>query len=165
MATKEPLWVIHRMSGRIRLRFADTKQDVPDLDAILDIPGVEEVRYNKITKSLLVIYDAGALSEKALLSQFRKRLGNVRLILKAPKSEERSVHGNLLSLSIYDLIRKTNNRTNRVFGGAADLTSIIPVAMMAWGLEELIRNPMMPKWYDIWRAAHSTLDSFSQQYK
>jgi len=162
---KEKLWVLHKMPGRVRFRFSDGEQGMPDLDVILEIPGVEEVSFNKITNSLLVTYDAAALSEKALFSHIRKRLPNTRVFLKTPAGEDPHADGNLLSQWIYHGAGRTNAAVNGAFGGLADLTSIIPTAFIVWALEELIRNPAMPKWYDILRAAQSTLDHFSGKYE
>ena len=56
MSKKEPLWVVKVIEGRIRLRFSSNKQNEPDLDRFLAIKGVEEVTFNNLTKSLLIIY-------------------------------------------------------------------------------------------------------------
>ncbi len=34
----------------MRFRFASDRQEMPDLDVILEIPGVEEVSFNKINE-------------------------------------------------------------------------------------------------------------------
>ncbi len=164
-ATEEKLWLLHRMPGRVRFRFASDRQEIPDLDVILEIPGVEEVSFNKITNSLLVTYDTAVLSEKALLSRIRKRLPGIRLSLKTPGGEDPRADGNLLSQLIYDGGSQTNAAVNGALGGLADLTSIVPTGLIVWGLEELIRNPVMPKWYDILRTAESTLNRFNGRYE
>lgn len=113
MPTKEPMWVAHSLPGRIRFRFAPTKEDVPDLDVILQVPGVAQVRFNKITKSLLIIYDVGALSEEELSSQLRNTLPTSCLALRAPGSEERSADDSVLSQWLYDFAAEANNGTKR----------------------------------------------------
>ncbi len=164
-ATKEKLWLLHRMPGRVRFRFASDRHGIPDLDVILEIPGVEEVSFNKITNSLLVTYDTAVLSEKALLSRIRKRLPGILLSLKTPRGEDPRADGNLLSQLIYHGGSKTNAAVHGTLGGLADLTSIVPTGLIVWGLEELIRNPVLPKWYDILRAAESALNHFSGRYE
>lgn len=163
--TKETLWLLHRMPGRLRFRFASDTQEIPDLDAILEIPGLEEVGFNKITHSLLVTYDTAVLSEKALLSRIGKRLPGMRLSRKPPGGGDPHTDGNVLSHLIYHGGSKTNAAVNGALGGLADLTSIVPTGLIVWGLTELIRNPVRPKWYDILRAAESTLTRFSRRYE
>lgn len=149
----------------MRFRFASARQEMPDLDVILEIPGVEEVSFNKITNSLLVTYDTAVLSEKALLSHIRKRLSGIRLSVKTPGGEDPRADGNPLSQLLYHGGSKANAAVNGALGGLADLTSIVPTGLIVWGLTELIRNPVMPKWYDILRAAESTLSHFSGRYE
>jgi len=164
-ATTGNLRLLHSLPGRVRFRFESDRQTIPDLDVILEIPGVEEVTFNKITNSLLVTYDTVLLSEKAILSRIRKRLPGIRFSLKTPGGEGPRANGNLLSQLIYHGGSKTNAAVNSALGGRADLTSIVPTGLIAWGLKELIRNPVMPKWYDILRAAESTLNHCSRRYE
>ena len=145
----------------MRFRFASDRQEILDLDVILEISGVEEVSFNKITNSLLVTYDTAVLSEKALLSRIRKRLSGIRLSLKTAGGKDPRADGNLLSQLLYHGGSRTNAAVNGALGGLADLTSIVPTGLIVWGLAELIRNPVIPKWYDILRAAESTLNHFS----
>lgn len=162
---KDSIWVAHRSPGRIRFHFDSAKQDVPNLNALFEISGVEEVSFNKLTKSLLLVYATTALSEKSLFSHIRKKLPNLRLSLKKSRSRDNALDGNLLSQWIYDSGTLINKKVNALLSGSADLTSIVPTLLIAWGLEELIKNPMMPKWYDILRAAGSTLSQFSHDYE
>lgn len=161
MAEREPLWVISIISGRLRLRFKPDKEEEPDLDKFLAIRGVEEVTFNKITKSLLVIYNAKIIAKDELFKEIEKAFPNIKLCFD---SEEQEVEGNALSHMIYSSVGKINKRTNKTLKGYADLTSIIPTAFLLWGIEELIRNPVMPRWYDILRAAESMFFNFSGPY-
>lgn len=163
--TEGKLSVLHAMPGRVRFRLETGGKDIPDLDAIVDIPGVEEASCNKMTNSLLVTYDTAILSEKALLSRIGKMLSDIPLPPRTPGGEDPRPDVNLLSQWIYHSGSKTNAAVNGALGGLADLTSIIPTAFIVWALEEFIRNPVMPKWYDILRAAQSTLDRHSGRYE
>jgi len=162
MTEKEPLWVINTIPGRVRLRFRTDKSDEPDLDRFLTIRGVEEVTFNKITKSLLVIYNAKIISKDELFEEIEKALPKIKLLFNSEDSEQ--IENNALSHLIYSSAGKINKRTNKALKGYADLTSIIPTAFLLWGIEELIRNPVMPRWYDILRAAESMFFNFSGQY-
>ncbi len=157
MAEKEPLWIVSTIVGRIRLRFRADKEEQPDLDKFLAIQGVEEITFNKITKSLLIIYNKEIITKDRLFKEIEKAFPNIKLCFD---SEEQEVEGNALSHMIYSSVGKINKRTNKALKGYADLTSIIPTAFLLWGIEELIRNPVMPRWYDILRSAESMLFNF-----
>lgn len=162
MAEKEPLRVINAIPGRVRLCFRTDKSDEPDLDRFLTIRGVEEVTFNKITKSLLVIYNAKIISKDELFKEIEKAFPKIILCFNSEDLEQ--IENNALSHLIYSSVGKINKRTNNGLKGYADLTSIIPAAFLLWGIEELIRNPVMPRWYDILRAAEGMFFNFSGQY-
>ena len=128
---KDSIWVEHRIPGRIRFQFDSAKQDVPDLDALLEIPGVEEVSFNKITKSLLLVYATTALSENTLFSYIRKKLPNLRISLKKSRSRDNALDGNLLSQWIYGSGARITKKVNALLSGSADLTSIAPTPSIA----------------------------------
>lgn len=157
MAEKEPLWIVSTIAGRIRLRFRAGKEEQPDLDRFLAIRGVEEITFNKITKSLLIICNKEIIPKDRLFKEIEKAFPNIKLCFD---SEEQETEGNALSHLIYSSVGKINKRTNKALKGYADLTSIIPTAFLLWGIEELIRNPVMPRWYDILRSAESMLFNF-----
>jgi len=161
MAEKEPLRVINAIPGRVRLRFRADKEEQPDLDKFLTIRGVEEVTFNKITKSLLVIYNAKIISKDELFKEIEKAFPKIKLCFNSEDPEQ--IENNTLSHLIYSSVGKINRRTNKALKGYADLTSIIPTAVLLWGIEELIRNPVMPRWYDILRSAESMFFNFSRK--
>ena len=161
MTEKELLRVISTIPGRMRLRFRADKSDEPDLDKFLTIRGIEEVTFNEITKSLLVIYNAKIISRDELFKEIEKTFPKIKLCFDSEKQEP---EGNALSHLVYSSVGKINKRTNKALKGYADLTSIIPVAFLLWGIEELIRNPVMPRWYDILRAAETMFFNFRGQY-
>ena len=162
MAEKEHLRVIQTIPGRVRLRFRADKSDEPDLDRFLTIRGIEEITFNKITKSLLVIYSAKIISRDELFKEIEKAFPKIKLLFNQEDPEQ--IENNALSRLIYSSTGKINKRTNKTLKGYGDLTSIIPAAFLIWGIEELIRNPLMPRWYDILRSAESMFFSFSHQY-
>lgn len=66
MGNREPVRVAHASPGRIRLKFGAEKSDIPDLDNFLAIVGVQEVSFNKLTKSLIVRHDREVPTERVL---------------------------------------------------------------------------------------------------
>lgn len=74
MNKKEIAEIVFFIPGRIRLKYGEEKSDVPDLDKLLQIRGVEEVTFNKITQSLLIIYKMGSISQKKLIAEIEEKL-------------------------------------------------------------------------------------------
>jgi len=138
---KEAVTILHAVPGRIRLTLNETKE--PDLDTFLDIHGVEEVTFCRITKSLLIIYDEDAISEKALLSEIRKRLPDT-ILLKTRQTQQAS----LLTKAVVDITRKMNTSVETKTKGCVDVMFLAPSVFVLLGIRELLRNPLKPKWYD-----------------
>ena len=57
-----------------------------------------------------------------------------------------------LSRALFGALAKSNRYVRQRLRGAADLTSIVPVAMVGWSAWELARRPTRPGWFDILRA-------------
>ncbi|MDP8214351.1 MAG: hypothetical protein RAO92_06590 [Candidatus Euphemobacter frigidus] len=163
MKEEEPLWIVQDIPGRMRLKFRAEIRRIPDLDAILGIDGVEEVTFNKITKSLLIIYDKAVLDSKELMPRIKRIIPRVKL--QPGETSGSDMEGNLLSQFIYGTATGVNRRKNRATRGYADFTSIVRTLLIAWAIEELIRNPVMPKWYDIARAVQAMFAQFSTGYE
>ncbi len=162
MKEKKPLWIVQDIPGRMRLKFQAGIRRIPDLDAILGIAGVEEVTFSKLTKSLLITYDINAMNSTGLLARLQRIIPRAKLQKGGTFGADRG--GNLLSEFIYGATSGVNRRLNLATKGYVDFTSIFPTLLTAWAAEELIRNPVMPKWYDIARAAQGTLAQFAGEY-
>jgi len=159
---KEPLEIVHALPGRVRFRFKPETVVIPDLDAFLKIPGVEEVTFNKITKSLLIIYDEQKLDLEKLISEIQGRMPGLGISkTPLPKDENNVSSGvlsdDLLSKTIYNAVAKANRGVALKTRDLADLTSIIPSAFILLGVEEMIRRPVMPHWYDFWWYSYNIL--------
>ncbi len=82
----EKAQVVSATPGRVRLKFPSEKMGVPDIDALLDIDKVERVTFNKITKSLLIIYD-NKLSLKKLLSEIENNIPEIKIVKEKPDNK------------------------------------------------------------------------------
>ena len=158
---KECLHIVRTVPGKVRLRFEKDRQQDPDLNQFLMIHGVTEVTFSRITKSLLLIYNTSMTTAEKLLEEIKK-FPEIELRVSWEKGPTQKT--NSLSHVIYTSTSEANRLTNNLFKKRADLTSIIPVALLIWSAEELIRNPVMPKWYDIFRAGESMLLGFKGAY-
>ena len=88
MVKKEILRILHTLPGRVRFAFKETKKDTPDLDKFLAISGVEEVTFSKITKSLLIVYDKKATSEKIVFSEIKTLFPYIALQKEKERKEQ-----------------------------------------------------------------------------
>ncbi len=148
----------------MRLRFVHHDENVPDLDGLLEIPGVVEITYNVMTRSLLVIYDPHHLKCENLIKGIKKRYKNFEIVTTKMASKV-DLDKNMLSQVFYETISNANDRVRKGTGGTIDLTSVVPVFFLLWGIEELVRNPVMPKWYDILRSSENLFHQFRRDYK
>lgn len=158
MAQKEPLWALSSIPGRVRLCFKEDRKRVPNLDRFLKISGVKEVTYNKITKSLLIIYDKEALSLKKLFSQIEGKMP-VSIIQGKMKELENPLgegdKGSLLSQAVYEVAKKTDETFRKGTADYADIGSLIASALVATGVIDLFRRPKLPSWDNLlWYAAN-----------
>lgn len=80
------------------------------------------------------------------------------------KIQERKIQEDLLSKLIFEITKEANKNIRTKTKGHANLNSMIFVGLLLWGIEELIRNPVMPKWYDIMRAAQSAFYDIGRKY-
>jgi len=149
---KEPLWALSSIPGRVRLCFKEDRKRAPNLDRFLEIPGVKEVTYNKITKSLLIIYDKEAISLKKIFFQIEKRMP-ISIIQGKMKRLENPLgegdKGSLLSQAVYEVAKKTDETFRKGTVDHADIGSLIASALVATGVIDFFRRPELPSWDDL----------------
>lgn len=150
---KEPLWAIHSVPGRARLRFSKQAAKIPNLDKLMDVKGIEEVTYNKITKSILIIYDENILSFEELLGRIKEKISRIEILqeklqrIGKPGSEKDM--GSLLSQTVYKGAKKTDIAFRKATGNYADIASIIATFLVTYGIVDLFRRPEIPSWDDL----------------
>lgn len=143
------LRIVFSSPGRIRFHLSSDTKEIPNLDDILNIKGVKETAFNKMTKSLLIIYDKKILAVKQLLATIRQKIPKVKIISKERHKKVEQLE--LASHRLYKTFRKINKDVGVKTKGRVDIFSSALILSLVWGMEELIRNPVMPKWYDILR--------------
>lgn len=156
---RELLEVVHAIPGRVRFNYKSSKTEISAIDDFYKIPGIKEITFNKITQSLLIIYDGEINTLEQLLSKIQE--GNPDLEISKERlpinSSEILLSNNLLLDLIYKTAIGTNKKINVKTKGRADLTSLLPSGLLLLGLEELIRKPVMPRWYDMVWWSHTLL--------
>lgn len=157
MNQKTPLWVLFNTPGRARFCLGtgkDGKKDAPNLDDCLGIDGVSDVSFNKVTRSLLVIYDADVLSFDGLVGEMEKRMPYVKVIWHPPPHYMEAGE-TLMSSLVLGAGKNLNQYTRKKLRGSADISSMAPVLLSLLGIGELVQNPVVPKWYDFfWYATN-----------
>ncbi len=152
MAKKELVSVAHALPGRIRLSFPSEKKGVPNMDDFLGINGVKEVTFNNITKSLVIVHDPKTINVNKLLSEIEERNPQINLVKENPVEEAQP---DILSQMVFETAKNVNKDISKKTEGFADITSIVPSFLFLLGMEELVRKPVMPRWYDLmWYATN-----------
>lgn len=152
-STAMTLKIIFSAPGHVRFRLAPEAKKNPDLDSILTIPGVKETSFNKLTKSLLIVYNHKVLTSQKLIEALKEKLPKLRIIKKVKHQKE--IKKGLPSHQIYKLFKQINKNVLVKTKGQTDIFSSVLVISLVWGIEELIRKPVIPKWYDILRFSQS----------
>ena len=149
--TKEVVRVASYRPGRVRLRFAPERSASPDFAPMWKIPAVREVTYRKLTGSLVVYYDETLCDTPDLLAQVQAAYPTVEIAGAPRDAYERELPHNLLSSIMYYYSDATNRAAHEKTGGAADLTSVLPMLFFAWATIDLIVRPAWPKWFELYR--------------
>ena len=144
----------------MRFQFKPEKIGIPDLDDFLRISGVKEVTFNKITKTLLIIYDQKKLNLEKLILEIQKRMPEFDILkteLRKDNFSAKTQGNNVLGEMIFSTGSKFNQKIYKLTKGYTDLVSLYPAVSIFLGLEELIRRPQMPSWNDLMWIGHETL--------
>ena len=147
---KEMIRVASLSPGRLRLKFAEGIPTL-DLEQLLRIPAVTEIAYRKLTGSLLIQYDETLCSLPELLVLLGRHFPALSADVMPESSYEKDLPKNLLSSFMYHYAESTNQTVHRVTSGAADLTSIFPVALFLWAAIDLMVRPSLPRWFELYR--------------
>lgn len=157
---KELLTIVQNVSGRLRFQFPREKRDTPDLDQFLEISGVQEVTYSILTKSLLILYNPQVMTSNEIMNRIDEVCPWIEI--RTGKAWGEIPFGqDVLSRSFYGVLEKSNRFVRQKLRGGADLTSIVPVAMLGWSAWELVKRPTRPGWFDILRAVEIYVTSIA----
>ncbi len=148
---KEVVRIVASSPGRLRLKFLPGNTQVPDLDRFLLLPGVTEVRYRRLTGSLLILYDSTHCDFNELVLQITQHYPSLAIVSIPRDPAERELPKDLLSSFMYRSSEAINRTTHRKTFGAMALTSIVPVAFFTWAVVAAISRPSLPQWFELYR--------------
>ncbi|HEX9461099.1 MAG TPA: hypothetical protein VGB82_00745 [Alphaproteobacteria bacterium] len=149
LAERSPAFVAHLTPGRVRLRIPERRNDDEFFVAVRQRvggwPGIEEVRVNPLTASVLIFFGDAAAAfahvQQCDLFEIRDAERSRRPALPIVDSARETAH------SLNDWIR-------RLTGGALDLRSLMFIALVLAGIIEMYRgNVRAPAFSLLWYAA------------
>ena len=163
--------ITHFIPGRVRFKLRQLKNDAGMAGMVRQvlskIPGVCSVEINPITSSVLIHYDPEV---------FQWDNPAVRAIAPGLFPDDLSpemyedwlrMHTNGdgqpdLKQQIESAAVSLNRRVHEATRGSADLTTVIPLALVAMGIGTVVvsRRLPMPKWYDFFWFALGTYSMF-----
>lgn len=157
--------VISYSPGRLRLKFPPEREEVPDLSRFLQVPAITEVTYRKLTSSLVILYDETSCDLQELLSLISRNYPSLQIAAIPTDLYEREYPTNLLSSVMYYYSDATNQAVHRRTSGAADLTSLIPVAFFAWAIITVIVRPGWPQWFELYSEGSYLWHFYQNSYR
>jgi hypothetical protein len=139
------LHLVHNIPGRLRLRVPAGVDIAALAQAIAAEPGVTSCTWSGRTRSLLVLYAPDSLTPTAI-ADFVARHTGLGLDQGAPQAalSERPEAGGLLPLVVTESVQALDQRVLRATRGLAGLGGIIPLALAAWALREIVLGRVAP---------------------
>jgi hypothetical protein len=159
---RDRLRLVSHFPGRLRVR-AEMFRVMPEVAdevaaRLREEPAVTGIETSRITGSLLVKYDPGGLQLPRLVQIIVRtgRLGG----LEVDASEDwtkRDPPGERVRVAIEQL----NLRMREATGGRVDGRVAIPGALLVGGLALLLRDPVVPNWWDLTFWAYTTFHNMN----
>lgn len=140
------LEIVHVSRGRLRLRIANGAVADGLPAAVLAEPGVSGCRWSPRTRSLVVLFrpeaaDAQSLTEAvARVTGATVRPSHGELDAEPPPVEP----GTALTAGLRDLVGIADRGVQRFSRGTLGLSSLLPIALVAWAAMELVRGRTGP---------------------
>lgn len=134
------LAVVHSMQGRLRLRLPPAAEISRLAEAVRALTGVTEATWNPRTHGLLVRYRPEETTPAAILQVVVTHTG-----LPAPDdTADAAGRDEPLAVAVTSAVSALNVRVRRATRGRLDLGVLVPLALTAWALGELLRARTAP---------------------
>ncbi len=135
--------VLHRIPGRLRLGVADLADPREVVTALEGERGFLSWRWNRRTRSLLLLYDAQVVSSDVLLEIASNRLGGAEVEESVPTTPRPS-RPPVLAAAITHGLSELDARVAGATRGLVDLRLLFPLGLFAWAVRELGRGAVGP---------------------
>jgi hypothetical protein len=143
-APREALTLTHHHPGRLRVRavaFQDGDVGARVVAALEAVPGIEVVRHNPRTGSILVEYEPGLAHPEAVLARIAAAAD------LDPPTDDRP-RGREPAIVAIDAAREVNELVDELTGHRADLRSLVPMGMAALAAYSFVYHgdARLPRW-------------------
>src|SRR5919201_2553767 len=135
------LEVVHRISGRLRVRVPPAS-DGPQLrDAIGALPGVSSAAWSPLTRGLLVLYDPERADETTIVAAIA---GHAEVEIQLRTEPGANGVRPTLAATTTSLVSAIDARVSAATSGALGLGVLLPAALTLWAARELLRGRTGP---------------------
>lgn len=150
--------------GRVRLRFAPEHEPELNLHSLLEIPAVGEITFRKFTGSLLIIYDAKRIDLTELVRSIANKCPDWSVGTPSAGEFDKEFPRDLMLGRVFHYVDQFDREVHRRTSGNLDLRTLLMLSYLAWGSWEFLRNPVHPKWYDIFKELTGGLRQYRSIY-
>lgn len=141
---------IFYIGGNLRILKRNRITDA-DLDKIVGTKGVEELEYNKITKSLFIKYDRSIITPKRLFSALKKIFHVNKFMHKEFSTADIKRRG-IITPVLDRFLNKIDKRFNERFEQCKDMTLIMPVGAATQPIKGYYKRILSRPWLQfIWQ--------------
>lgn len=133
------LAIVHTMQGRLRLRLPPTTDAAGLLEAVRALDGVTQASWNARTHGLLLHYRPDETTAATLIEAVAAQTGAA-----APPTAAGRVSNEPVAAALVSSVSELNSRVTRATGGRLDLGVLVPLALTAWAVRELLRAQIAP---------------------
>jgi len=133
------LAVVHVVSGRLRLRLPARASTRGLAEAIRALPGVTDAVWNPRTDGLLVRYRANETAPGPIMEAVARHAG-----VAAAGAGEAEIRDEPLAVAVTSAVSDLNARVASATRGRLDLGVLVPFALTAWAITEVVRRRVDP---------------------
>jgi hypothetical protein len=133
--------------GRLRLRLPPRTPTEDLQQAVAGAPGVTRCTWSPRTRSLLVLYDPTPRTREAIADAIAQASGLAAPIegpALSPGAARRRKPGVALATGVWQLFGEIDDGVQRATRGVVTLGGLLPVALTAWALAEMVRGRAAP---------------------
>jgi hypothetical protein len=137
--------VVHDIPGRLRLRLPPGANADGARQALGAESGVQACEWSPRTRSLLVLYDRDRTSGSTIVDAVARVTGlDASMPPGGDTATTEVAPAGTLTLGVRDMFSDLDQRIQRTTRGLIGLRGVLPTALAAWALTEIIRGRAAP---------------------
>jgi|GEM_PF-3439702 len=158
--------VIHFERGKVLVQFSriPLREEI-NIPKLIRQKGILDVDFSQSKKALLISYDSSVINIKRYFEDLKESVSDMEVIFTGVKKNDhkksRDSQDDFLSAFIRTFSVRTNTSIRKSLGNTADLTSLVPLGLIALALIEFSRRPLMPKWNELAWYGYSMFRDFN----